>query len=244
MQEISQRMLSAGWILHSVKSEEAWTAISPENKMFRWQSGKWIPDLNRLLEELNHNERSIREGIYTPYTGTSRLTVPDQKNTPALLTKWLVQQGAVKGKSVLRARCAEDPAGDELLYQAGARRVTTLLQPWNAAPENHRHLSSHLLICEHVADVLPKADRIPTLKRILTHLGAEAEAYFSFYQMDALPMTLPHQSFEDGYLFSYGRHQVFMKPTLPGRCAPLLQHILGGFSEEINLLYNEIFCRW
>lgn len=243
MQEYSKRMLSAGWVLHSL-GQERWKCISPENRSFYYEEGKWTPEEPDLSGELEKNETSIEEGIYSPFSGTSRLTVNPESTQAGLLTQWLIRQDHIKGKSILRARVAPDPVGDENLYEAGARRVTTLLQPWFSAPDNQRHLTSHLLICEHVADVLPKSHRSPTLKRLISHLSPDADAYFSFYQMEALPLDRPHETLMDGYVFPHGPHHVFLKPSLPGQCATSLQKSLGGFAEEVDLLYNEIFCRW
>lgn len=236
-------MLAAGWVLEKGPGL-AWRAVSPENQVFDWENGVWQPDETRLMAELAENEKAIRQGFYTPFVGTSRLTVPKDDPQPGLLTRWLIEKERIQGQSILRVRCAADPAGDEWLYRAGARRIETLLQPWRAAPDTHRHIPFHLLICEHVADVLPKEDRERVLPRLLSHLAQGAEAYFSFYQYDALPLHLPHDAKKDGYVFKYGPHAVFMKPSLPGRCAPALHQLLGGFVEEQELLYNEIFCRW
>jgi hypothetical protein len=197
-----------------------------------------------MSRELEQTENDILLGRYSPFVGTSRLTRPDDDQTPGLLTQWLIQQDQVKGHSILRARVSEDPAGDERLYEAGARRVETLLPSWPEAPNSQRYIPFHLLICEHVIDVIPQKDRANILPRMRSHLSAEATAYFSFYQMDALPLSRPHHSFGDGYVFEHGLHKVFMKPSMPGLCAQGLQKSLGGFAEEVNVLYNEIFCRW
>lgn len=243
MQERSQRMLAAGWVLQKYQAD-SWQAISPENKIFKWQDGIWHPDEVQVLSELKKNELAIRDGVYSPFVGTSRLTVSEADPQPGLLTQWLIQKHRIQDQSILRVRCAPDPIGDELLYSAGARRIETLLQPWPPAPDTHRHIPFHLLICEHVADVLPKQDRATILPRLISHLAPDAEAYFSFYQLDALPLHLPHSSENDGYVFTRGPHEVFMKPSLPGRCAPALRSVLGGFAEELDILYNEILCRW
>lgn len=239
----SKRMLEAGWVIQSTAPGQ-WQAVSPENRIFVWENEVWNPDESCVLEELEKNEQAVQAGQYGVFTGTSRLIDPDRNEQAGLLTQWLVRHGKIRGTTILRARVSADPLGDELLYNAGARRVETLLQPWSEAPETTRHLSSHLLICEHVADVLPKQERIQTLQRLITHLHTDAEAYFSFYQMDALPLYRPHSSAGDGYIFPRGPHKVFLKPSLPGQCAGTLQKILGGFAEEVDTLYNQIFCRW
>lgn len=236
-------MLAAGWVLQK-KPEAQWQAISPENRTFLWQAGSWLPDESAVLAELEKNETAIQRGLYTPFVGTSRLTVPQSNPQAGLLTQWLCQKNRIQEHTILRVRCGADPAGDELLYAAGARRIETLLQPWPTAPDNHLHIPSHLIICEHVADVLPKQERAIILPRLLSHLAPDAEAYFSFYQLDALPRHLPHRSEKDGYIFTRGRHEVFMKPSLPGQCAPALKKMLGGFVEEVDILFNEIICRW
>ncbi len=236
-------MLAAGWVLQSI-APERWQATSPENKIFIWENNSWDPDEKELLAELEKNEQAIGEGSYSSFTGTSRLSDTEDKTQAGLLTQWLIRHGNIKGNTLLRARVSPDPVGDELLYQAGARRVETILQPWPEAPKSARYLPSHLLICEHVADVLPKTERKQTLKRLVTHLHSDAEAYFSFYQMDALPLHRPHESSGDGYIFHQGPHQIFLKPTLPGQCAGAVQKILGGFAEEVDLLYDQIICRW
>jgi hypothetical protein len=243
MKERSQRLLAAGWVLKK-RSPDVWQAISPENQIFQWEDGVWHPGETQLLEELTKNETAIREGVYSSFVGTSRLTVPEADPQPGLLTRWLIQKNRIQDQSILRVRCGPDPAGDELLYAAGARRIKTLLPPWPAAPETHRHIPFHLLIGEHVADVLPKQDRASVLPRLISYLAPDTEAYFSFYQLDALPLHLPHRSENDGYVFTRGLHEVFIKPSLPGRCAPSLHSTLGGFTEELDILYNEIFCRW
>ncbi|MDF3130687.1 hypothetical protein P0Y35_15870 [Kiritimatiellaeota bacterium B1221] len=243
MKEQSQRMLAAGWVLQSI-APETWQATSPENQKFIWKNHSWHPEEDLLLAELKKNEQAIQEGLYSKFIGTSRLSSTGNDAQASLLTQWLVRHASIKGNTLLRARVAPDPRGDELLYQAGARRVETLLQPWPEAPASARFLPSHLLICEHVADTLPKAERNHTLKRLTTHLHPDAEAYFSFYQMDALPLHRPHESSGDGYIFQQGPHQLFLKPTLPGQCAPAVQKALGGFAEEVDLLYDQIICRW
>lgn len=243
MQDLSKRMLAAGWVLHS-QSENSWEVISPHNRTFRWESGDWNPGREAMLAELERCEKEILLSEYSPFTGTSRLTVNSKNPTPGLLTQWLCRHESISGSTILRVRAEKDPAGDEELYAAGARRVETLLQPWPPAPNTQRHIPFHLMICEHVADVLPQKDRNRTLPRLQSHLAADATAYFSFYQMDALPLSRPHRSAGDGYIFAHGPHEVFMKPSLPGQCAAGLQKIIGGFAEEVDLLYNEIICRW
>gem|GEM_PF-1256492 len=243
MQERSKRMLEAGWVLQAL-SEKKWLATSPRNLLFYWEGNKWKPSEHEMIHELEQTENDILLGRYSPFVGTSRLTAPVDIKMPGLLTQWLIQQDQIKGHSILRVRVNLDPAGDEKLYEAGARRVETLLQPWPEAPDNQRHIPFHLLICEHVADVIPQKDRSVILPRLTSHLASEANAYFSFYQMDALPLTRPHHSFGDGYIFEHGLHKVFMKPSLPGLCAGGVQKLVGGFAEEVNVLYNEIFCRW
>ncbi|WFB37301.1 hypothetical protein P3T73_05945 [Kiritimatiellota bacterium B12222] len=243
MQERSKQMLAAGWVLKKI-SPTHWQVSSPQGNAFEWMAGSWTPQESELIAELKETEQAIRENRYSPFLGTCQLSASEHDNTAALLTQWLCQQKLIKGHSVLRARVSIDHAGDELLYAAGARRVETLLPPWPEAPHTHCHIPFHLLICEHVADVLPKEDRKHVLPRLITHLKDNAPAYFSFHQLDALPLDKSHRSFQDGYIFQQGPHEVFMKPTLPGRAAENLHTILGGFSEEINLLFNEIFCKW
>lgn len=243
MKEKSKRMLEAGWVIQML-ADGQWSALSPENRHFVWADGKWDPGETQLMDELEANEQAIREGRYSPFAGTSRLTSTADPDHASLLCQWAAKHAETRGSTVLRARCTPDPVGDELLYAAGARRVETLLQPWAEAPHSVRHLPSRLLLCEHVAEVLPKPERQRTLQRILTHLHGEARAYFSFYQLEALPAHLEKESSGDGYIFHLDPHRVFIKPSLPGQCAPALMKMLGGFAEEVDLLYNTIICRW
>lgn len=235
-------MLKAGWVLRALDTER-WEAVSPENKRFQWAHNTWSPSEPELLAELEKNETAIQRNTYSPFLGTSRLTDPEG-NKGGILLPWLLRDHRIKDQTVLRARTAPDPEGDELLYQGGARRVETLLQPWPAATGSTRDVSFHLLLCEHIADTLPKPDRMRVLRQLITHLHPQGEACFSFYEITALPRSTSRETESDGYVFTRGRHRVFLKPYLPGQAESELTRCLGGYAEQVHLRFDEFICRW
>lgn len=239
----SERMLKAGWVLRALDAER-WQAISPETTCFEWAEDTWSPSEAEMLSELEKTETAIQHQQYTPFLGTSRLTDPESDPKGGILLPWLLRDHRANDQTILRARVAPDPSGDEALYQAGARRVETLLQPWNAASGNSRDVHFHLLLCEHIADVLPKADRTRVLKQLISHLHPQGEAYFSFYEISALPESQPRENESDGYVFTRGRHRVFLKPYLPGQAESELTRCLGGVAEQVHLQFDEFICRW
>lgn len=236
-------MLNAGWVLRPLDAKR-WEAISPENNCFQWADDTWSPSEAGMLCELEKTETAIQRQQYSPFLGTSRLTDPDAEHKGGVLLPWLRRDHRGNDQTILRARVAPDPAGDELLYQGGARRVETILQPWPVASGSPRETRFHLLLCEHIADVLPKPDRVRVLKQLVSHLHPQGEAYFSYYEITALPDSQPRENESDGYVFTRGRHRVFLKPYLPGQAISELTRILGGFAEQVHLQFDEFICRW
>lgn len=236
-------MLKAGWVLRPLAAGH-WEAVSPENHRFLWADDAWSPSEQEMLAELEKTETAIYHQQYTPFVGTSRLTESATDPKGGILLPWLLRDHRVKDQTILRARVAPDPPGDEMLYQGGARRVETLLQPWPATSGSSRDAHFHLLLCEHIADVLPKPDRLRVLKQLVTHLHPQGEACFSFYEITALPDSSPHENESDGYVFTRGRHRVFLKPYLPGQAENELTRTLGGFAEQVHLQFDEFICRW
>jgi hypothetical protein len=239
----SERMLAAGWVLQAL-DKTRWEAVSPENKTFVWANESWSPSEADMIHELEKNERAVQENQYSTFLGTSRLTDPAGPQKGGILIPWLLRGRRVRDGTILRARVAPDPEGDDQLYQAGARRVETLLQPWPATTGSSRDVHFHLLLCEHIADVLPKPDRTRVLKQLVSHLHPQGEAFFSFYEITALPESVERKDFSDGYVFPRGRHRVFLKPYLPARAEAELTRHLRGSAEQVHLQFDEFICSW
>lgn len=236
-------MLEAGWVFHK-RSDDRWEILSPRDRRFFWTKHDWEPSRREVEACLEADEEAIRSGEFTPFTGTARLVNPPRPGVPDTLCAWLADGRRVKGLSVLRAACRREAAGDERLLQAGARKVDTLPPPWSAAADTARSFPYQMVVCGHLADCLPPADRRRLLVNLATHLHPDGEIHFSFYEMSALPPEAGREPFEDGYRFKRGRHHVFLKPWLPGQARKELERQLGGYTEVAQRPYDEFFCRW
>jgi hypothetical protein len=239
MERLSTRMLQAGWVVSPAENKQ-WHARSPRSREFRHSETGWDPPEAELMRELIQNEADIRAGNISRYFGASRLT----GSTVDQLAVWMAREGRVRQLSVLRVRVDADPSGDDALYAAGARRVDTLSLPWPAAEENARVFPFHLLLGEHVLDVLPPGDRRRLLGRLQGYLRPDAVAVFSFFTAAALPEKRKRESHEDGYVMACGLHEVFLKPYLQSEAQTELRNAWKGYAETLHAAPLEFYCRW
>ncbi len=200
--------------------------------------------MEKAEEQLRKDEELIREGCRTAFVGTSRLLRMRGKGQATLLAENVAQRGACVDMTVLRAMTQADPVGDELLRGAGARRVETLLPPWEEAREDHRRFPYAMLLCEHVPDVLPPEDRRRVLRNVGSYVRKDAIAYVSFFGMGAMPSAERRRDHEDGYVSEYRGHEVFLKPWTPHRAVETLMRVWGGTATLEWSLYDEMVVRW
>ncbi|MCC5849113.1 MAG: hypothetical protein JJU29_13585 [Verrucomicrobia bacterium] len=243
MSSFSDRLYQAGWVIRK-HTPEHYTAWSPSGNRFEWRPEKGETCRVEMERQLVEDERAIDQGAHTPFLGTARLTAPDLGNHPSLLAERIAHDHSARGHAVLRLLTISDPAGDEALSNSGAWRVESLLAPWQWQPPPGGAPPYRVLLCEHVVDVLPKADRYPLYKRMAAALHPDGEIYFSLFQMSALPDEPLRTPFEDGYQMAHGRHRVFVRPYTPAMAQREITALLHGNLEIFANPFHELHCCW
>lgn len=243
MSALHTRMRNAGWILLPL-GEGRWRLTAPDGNTWEDHADNLTPKIPAITQHLEADEAAIAAGTRTPFLGTARLTAPPLDGYPTLLAEWIAQQHIPRGHAVLRLLTAPDPAGTDLLHQAGAWRVDTLLPPWTPPSLPGDTHPFHVILCEHVIDVLPRIDRTQVLQTIAKILPKDGEAWFSLFQMSAMPPDALKHPHEDGYTLAYGRHTVFLRPHTPTMAQREITEFLGGTLEIAATRHHELICCW
>lgn len=191
---------------------------------------------------LRREESLLQQGKLTFFSGTCRLSTPDLQGGASPVAEHAASEHLCKGHAVLRYRVFPDPVGDELLRNAGAWRVETRTAPWMAPDHSSQPVA--LILCEHVADVLPPTDRRRVYAQIRSSLAPEGVACFAFFQISALPDASRRLPYEDGYLVQYGKQDVFFRPFTEAMARKELLRELGGIVESGWLHHHELVMRW
>ncbi len=242
MHELSARMLQAGWVLRP-ENDGLWSVLAPAGRTFHYRHGQWTPGREEVLAALREDEDAIAAGRQSRFRGTCRLTHVPSGESPSPYIARLCHDGFVAGHHVLRLRCGPDPVGDAALLQAGARRVETHA-PWQGELPEAFAKTFHLLLAEHVVDVLPRVDRAWFYRQMAKAIRPDGTAFFALHAMEAMPPAEERKVFGDGYEVGRGKQPVFYKPYTPAMALREIRQQLGGYAQEAWTLYHEVVIRW
>ncbi len=238
MHELSDRLLAAGWILEPVPGSQAWSLQGPDGFSGTWVQGQWSPSLEKLLNALERAEHGIRRNEQTPFRSTCRIWKPESLLLPA----WTADAGFAADRDILRIQCRRDPAGDTRLLEHGARRVQTLF-PWEIGTMEAKG-AFHLVLIDHVTDLLPRIDRETMYATAKQHLRKDGQVFISLFDVSAVPPDVNRTPYEDGYRLQMGRHHCFLKPHTESGVLKELKREAGGKAEVVGHPYQEYICRW
>lgn len=242
MSALSDRMLSAGWVLRRLGPGK-WSVVAPSGFSAIHTDAIWTPGVETVEAELGKTETAISKGEHTPFLGTCRLASPPLEDKPTLLAEKIAHGGHARDHAVLRVLSSPDPAGDEVLSRHGAWRAESLLPPWKG-PHHPGPPPFHLLLCEHLLDTLPPIDRNHLLMMLPSLLHPDGCAWFSFFQMSGMPPDHLREPHADGYKVRYGRHFVFLRPYTPATALKELAALPKGEVRTAWTQHHELVCTW
>ena len=243
MSALSDRLRQAGWLLEPL-GEGRWRLTAPDGAVLEEHADNLRRGAPGVLRRLEADEDAIAAGTRTPFLATARLTAPPLDGKGSLLAEYAARKHIVRGHAVLRMLTAPDDTGSRMLQESGAWRVESLLPPWPCPDLPGDTHPFHILLCEHVIDVLPLTDRKEVLSTIARLLPKDGEAWFSLFQMSAIPPEALRHPYEDGYTLDYGPHRVFIRPHTPAMAQREITGILGGTFETAATRHHELICCW
>lgn len=245
MKALSVRMLNSGWILHK-NPDTSWSFRSPLGYETRWTPPENAPASppEELVREIDRVEDAIHRGAISRYLGPAGRVQPPLPAEGAPAATRLAREHIAKGHAVLRFRTHPDPTGDQTLLHHGAWRVETLLPPWTL-PDTFIASGFNVLMVEHLLDTLPKLDRAPLYKTLLTITPPrEGVVYFNVVQMAGLPRDWLKTPLEDGYQVPYGQNLCFVKPYNESMLKRELAEALPGTVARAWIYHHELAYTW